>query len=192
MIKDLKRKYRSCLSTAKATWWTMPKSTLFGRREKGFSLIEMVVVVGSFGMIIVAVISTILLTFRSQNNVNSNNKLKENGASILMELRRNIFNGDSKNIICGVGGTSVFVKNRNDLGETNLVCVGGRIASVSATTVYLNSNEVSVFNCQNFAVCTKKIGTSEVIGVDFAFGLGTTTVGVSSTQFFDVSVTTRN
>jgi len=70
----------------------------------GFSLIEMVVVVGSFGLIIVAVISTILLTFRSQNKVNSNNKLNENGTNILMELRRNILNSDSENIVCDVGG----------------------------------------------------------------------------------------
>ena len=158
----------------------------------GFSLIEMVVVVGSFGMIIVAVISTILLTFRSQNKVNSTNKLGENGTSILTELRRNIFNSDSKNIVCGTGGTSVAIVNRNDKVMTNLVCVGGKIASISATTVNLNSNEVSVFSCQNFVVCTKKVGSSEVIGVDFRFGLGTTTVGVNSTQFFDTSVTTRN
>ena len=181
MIKDLKRKYRSYPPAAKAAM-----------ADRGFSLIEMVVVVGSFGMIIVAVISTILLTFRSQNKVNSNNKLGENGASILMELRRNIFNGDSKRIVCGIGGTSVAILNKNGLVDTILSCAGGKIASVSTTTVYLNSNEVNVFNCQNFVKCNEKIGSPDIGGVDFKFGLGTTTVGVSSTQFFDTSVTTRN
>ena len=160
----------------------------------GFSLIEIVVVVGSFGMIIVAVISTILLTFRSQNKINSNNKLNDNGVNILMELKRTIFNGDSTNIICGVGGTSVIVVNRNDKSETILSCADGVIsASVLATKVNLNSDEVSVVSCQDFVTCVNKVGSSEVVGVvNFKFGLGTTTVGVSTTKFFDTSVTTRN
>lgn len=161
-------------------------------RNFGFSLIEIVVVVGSFGMIIVAVISTILLTFRTQNKVGSNNKLSENGTSIMAELRRNIFNSDSKSIVCGVGGTSVTIVNRNDKEVTNLRCIGGNIASVSARTVNLNSGEITVSSCQDFVVCTTKVGTSEVTGVDFKFGLRTTTVGVTSTQFFKTSVTTRN
>lgn len=163
--------------------------------NSGFSLVEMVVVVGSFGIIIVAVISTILLTFRSQNKVNSNNKLKENGTNILMELRRNILNSDSENIICDAGGTSVAVVNRSDKGQTSLICLGNNIASVSAsigTTVFLANSEVTVNSCQNFVTCTPGVGSSEVIGVNFKFGLGTTTAGVSSTQYFDTSVTTRN
>lgn len=173
------------------------KELWYGKKENtarfGFSLIEMVVVVGSFGVIIVAVISTILLTFRSQNKVNSNNKLGENGASILMELRKNIFNSDSNNVVCDAGGTSVVIINQNGLAETTLFCGEGKIASISATTVYLNNDEVSVFSCQDFVECKKKSGSlDEVVSVDFKFGLGTTTVGINSTQYFDTSVTTRN
>ncbi len=163
--------------------------------SSGFSLIEIVVVVGSFGIIIIAVISTILLTFRSQNKVRSNNKLNENGTNIMAELRRNIYNSDSKNINCGAGGTSVTIVNRSDKRVTNLVCFDGKIASVSAvpsTTVYLNSDEVVVISCQDFVLCNPRVGSSDVAGVDFKFGLGTTTVGVASTKYFDISVTTRN
>ena len=192
MIKDLRIKNKNHSPAAKACWWTTPKATQFGGQAVGFSLIEIVVVVGSFGLIIVAVISTILLTFRSQNKVSSNNKLSENGASIMAELRRNIFNSDSKSIVCGAGGTSVTIVNRNDKEVTNLRCLGGKISSASARTVDLNSNEVLVSSCQNFVSCTTKVGSSEVVAVDFKFGLGTSVVGVNSTQFFDSSITTRN
>jgi len=165
----------------------------FNKKEKnrkfGFSLIEIVVVVGSFGMIIVAVISTILLTFRSQNMVKSNNKISENGRSILAELRRNVFNGNSSSIACGVGGSSVSISNRKDGGVTILRCLGINIASNSAN---LNSNEVVVYNCQNFAACTPKVGSTEVAAVEFNFGLLTTTTGVGSSQLFNTTVTTRN
>lgn len=161
-------------------------------QTSGFSLIEMVVVIGSFAVLIIGIISTVLLTFRSQNKVSSNNKLEENGIRILAELRRNIFNGEAMSIVCGAGGSSVSVMNRSDKLQTNLVCRGGKIASISATTVDLNDGHVSVYGCSNFVVCQPKAGTSETAKVDFNFGLGTTTVGINSTQVFSTSVTTRN
>ena len=159
------------------------------KKDSGFSLIEMVVVVGSFGIIIVAVISTILMTFKSQNMVKSNNKINENGRSILAELRRNVFNSDSGYITCGVGGSSVTVTNQKDRGVTTLVCRGNNIASNSAI---LNSGEVTAYDCQNFTTCNLKSGSSEVASVDFSFGLRTTTIGVATTQLFSTSITTRN
>jgi len=181
MIKDLKRKYRSYPPVAKAAM-----------ADRGFSLIEMVVVVGSLGVIIVAIISTILLTFRTQNMTKSNNKVSENGRNVLAELRRNIFNSDSNFVVCDIAKTSVSIVNRNDLGETTLICLGNYIASMSAgTTIYLNSDEMTVNSCQNFAVCQNKTGSSEVASVTFNFGLRATTVGVGASQFFNTKVTTR-
>jgi len=158
-------------------------------KKSGFSLIEMVVVVGSFSIIIVAVISTILLTFRSQSRVKVNNKLNENGRNVLAELRRSVFNGDSKSIVCGVGGSSVSISNSITKEETILICSQGNI---KANLANLNSNEVTVINCQNFASCTNKTGLDEVAIVEFNFGLTTTNDGVGSTQLFNATVTTRN
>jgi type II secretory pathway pseudopilin PulG len=159
------------------------------KKYYGFSLIEMVVVVGSVGIMIVAVISTILMTFKSQNMVKSNNKISENGRSILAELRRNVFNSDASTISCGVGGSSVIVTNKKDGGVTTLVCLGINIASNSAN---LNSGEVAVYNCQNFVTCNLRSDSSGVASVDFNFGLRTTTTGIATTQMFSTSVTTRN
>ncbi len=171
----------------------------FGIKKKvkngvgGYTLIEMVVVVGSLGVIIVAIISTILLTFRTQNMVKSNSKISENGRNIVAELRRNIFNGDSNFLVCDVAKTSVTVVNRNDMGQSKLICLGNYIASISAgTTVYLHNQEVTVSSCQNFAVCQYRAGTTDVVGVAFNFGLEATTVGVGASQFFNTKVTTRN
>ena len=168
----------------------MTSSLFFKKNNKGYTLIEMVVVVGSLGIIIVAVISTILVTFRSQNKVKANNKTSENGRMILTELRRNIFNGTSKSIVCGLGGSSVSIADLNiGTTTTSLVCRNNNIASNSAT---LNSSEVIVYGCQNFVTCTNKAGTSEVATVKFSFGLSSITAGVGTSQMFDTIVTTRN
>jgi len=66
------------------------------------------------------------------------------------------------------------------------------VSASIGTTVFLANSEVTVSSCQNFVTCTPGVGSSEIIGVNFKFGLGTSTVGVSSTQYFDTSVTTRN
>ena len=191
MIKDLRIKNKNHPPAAKAAWWTTPKATQFGGQARGFSLIEIVVVVGSFSMIVVGVISTILLTFRSQNKVKTNNKTSENAQIVLTELRRNIFNSDSTLINCGAlgVGSSVTLRNRNNLGVTSIVCGGNNIASNSAI---LNSKEVVVYNCQNFAKCITKPGSSEVASVEFNFGLRAITGGVGSSEVFSTTVTTRN
>lgn len=162
------------------------------KQDFGFSLIEMVVVVGSVGVIIVAVISTIVLTFRSQNMVKTKNKINENARSIIYDLRRSVFNSGSQQVVCGVGNSSVSVINSFDGKETNLACVGTNIASSSATTVYLNSNEVSVYGCDNFVICEPAIGATEVAGVTFNFGLSASTNGVGTSQMFNTRVSTRN
>ena len=165
------------------------KADSWPKKSYGFSLIEMVVVVGSLGIIIVAVISTILLTFRSQNMVKSNNKISENARSIIAELRRNVFNGNSFSIVCDVGSSSVSITNQKDGEITTLKCLGGNI---DLNTTNLNSSEVAVFNCQNFVACINKTGSLEVVAVDFNFGLRTTTAGVGLSQLFTTTVTTRN
>ena len=166
---------------------------IFNKKEKnkksGFSLIEMVVVVGSFSMIIVGIISTILLTFNSQTKVKTNNKVSENGRIVLSELRRNIFNSSSNTIVCDVGGSSVSFINQKDKETTILRCLGDKIASNSAN---LNSSEVVVYGCESFATCTVKVGSTEVASVEFNFGLKTGIGGVGSSQVFNTTVTTRN
>ena len=164
------------------------------KQSFGFSLIEMVVVVGSVGIIIVAVISTIILTFRSQNMVKSKNKINENARNIIYELRRLVFSGGSQQIVCGTGNSSVLVTNVFDKQETILSCVGGNIASSSAKIVNLNTSEVTVFGCQNFVVCEDNTGLTEDIGVtvSFNFGLSASTNGVGTSQMFNTWVSTRN
>lgn len=161
--------------------------------SSGFSLIEMVVVVGSLSVIIVAVISSILLTFRSQNTVSSNDKVSENGRSILAELRRGVFSSDPSKIVCGAGGTAVTVVNRLDNSATTLICVNSGtnnyIAAKSETeTTKLSSDEVLV-SCQNFVSCTNQ--GQDIVSVGFSFGLRSVTSGIGSSRVFTTTVTSR-
>lgn len=159
-------------------------------KNLGFTLIEMVVVVASVGIIVVAVIGTILGTFKSQNRNKSMNVISENGQMIIRELRHNILSSNSQRIVCSTGGTSVSMVDLVTAEETVLFCGNNKIASISAQERRLNNDEVNVTNCNNFVVCSP--GNTNVTNIIFNFGLGATVAGVSVTKNFETTVTVRN
>lgn len=164
-------------------------------KKNGYTLVEIMVVVVSLGMIMTATVGVILGSFRAQNRTKSNNKVIENGSWIINELRKNVFNSLSSDIVCGVGGSSVAVKNFNDGRVTTLSCnvASNRIASSSAVggTVSLNNSEVVITDCTSFVVCETN-ADDEVMEVNFNFGIGATTSGIGITQIFTTKVTLRN
>lgn len=161
--------------------------------NRGYTLIEIVVVVASVGMIMTAVVGMVLGTFRAQNRTESNNKVTENGSWIMNELRKNVFNSYAEDTVCSGDGLSVEIKSLVDGQITTLSCdkFTNKIASVSATkTSLLNSDEVEVVDCTDFAVCESN--GDKVSGVVFNFTLEATTKGIGSTQAFTTKVTLRN
>ena len=153
--------------------------------QKGYTLVEIMVVVSAVGLIMTAMIGVILSGFKAQNRTKSDSKVAENGSWIIKELRNNIFN--SKILECGEDGKSVQIESINDGKITTLSCdqVTKKIASTSATEKELNSDEVEVVDCNDFVIC-------EDSGVVFKFSLGPTTNGVGSSQVFSTKVTLRN
>lgn len=150
--------------------------------QKGYTLVEIIVVVAAVGLIMTAMIGVILSSFKAQNSVKSDNKVTENGSWIIKELRNNIFN--SKILECGQDGKSIQLTSLDDKQITTLSCdkTGNKIASNSAS---LNNGEVNIVDCSDFVKC-------EDSGVVFKFILEPKIKGVGSSQVFSTKVTFRN
>ena len=163
--------------------------------QVGYTLVEIMVVVASIGLIITAVVGVILGTFKAQNRDNSNKKIMESGSLVMNELRKNIFNSFSNSIVCSDDKLSVELKSIVDGEVTTLSCdkTGNKIASTSATREpdILNSNDVNITDCNNFVSCEGNVDEN-VSGVVFNFGLSAVTSGVGISQTFTNRVTLRN
>jgi len=169
-------------------------SKIFFKR-RGFTLVEIVIVVMAIGLIMVSIIGVTLKVFRSHNMAESTNKVVQNGSFILNELRRNVLNSSQTEISCPTGvGSSIAMINLYDGEKTTIVC-GQKIASISATrigeTIFLSGVEVAVTDCNTFVSCST-LSPTEVSAVSFRFGLNSQTSGVGASQIFDIDVTVRN
>ena len=164
------------------------------KNNTGYTLVEIMVVVASLGLIMTSMVGIILGSFKAQNRTKSTNKIMENGTWIISELRKNVFNSSKKNVICAEDGLSVEVKNLMDGGISVLSCNQNtnQIASESALgKVLLNNSEVSITDCTDFVVCDEN-EAGEVTSLTFNFGIGATTGGISVVQDFTTKITLRN
>lgn len=160
--------------------------------NKAFTLIEMVVVTAAVAMIMVALVSVVLATFKSQNQSKSSSKVSSGGNWILNELKRNVLSSNGQNIVCNPNNLSIGLTNVNDGDWTTISCSSNRIASVSASrTIYLDSSDISIIDCSQFVSCSV-LPSLEVSVVSFNFGVGASTVGIGVTQHFEIDMTLRD
>ncbi|MFA5749707.1 MAG: prepilin-type N-terminal cleavage/methylation domain-containing protein [Candidatus Shapirobacteria bacterium] len=160
-------------------------------KKTGFTLIEMIVVVASTGLIMTAITGITLGIFKSQNRNKSTNKVVQNGNWIMNELKKNVLNSSGTQINC-INNVSIGMTNLDDNGSTVFSCGNNNIASTSGSLVRsLTNNQVNVTDCTNFVSCTESPALG-VTSVKFNFGVGTTTAGVSVSQNFSLDVSVRN
>lgn len=163
------------------------------KNKFGFTLIEIVVVVSSIGIIMIIVVGTILQTMKAQNRNRAISKLSDEGNWILSELRRNVFNSGG-GLLCSSDNLSVGLTSVVDNLSTVLSCSvnGNKIASSSGSIEKkLNSDSVTINNCDNFVFCGDGTG-DELRVVTFKFSLSTLVSGVGTTQDFWTTVVGRN
>lgn len=163
--------------------------------QSGYTLVEIMVIVAATGLIMTSVIGIVLGSFKAQNRNSSTKKVADNGAMIISELRKNVFNSSRNNISCSSDDKSlVTVKNIMDDGITELSCdvATNKIASTSAIGQdVLNTTEVMVTDCSQFVSCEEDTN-GEISNLVFSFGLWATTSGVGASQTFNTSITLRN
>lgn len=161
------------------------------RKNFGFTLVEIIVVVTILAVIMVSIISVVISVLKVQNQTKSNTKVVSGGGMILNELKKNVLNSDKSTIVCSEDKSSVSFVNNFDGQNTEINCSAGKIASISAQTVYLNGGDVLVTDCSNFVTCYYQ-QSLEVSSVKFNFGIGSSVSGISANQNFEMEVAVRN
>jgi len=163
------------------------------KNKKGFTLIEIIVVTGAVGLIMVALIGIVLSTFKSQNRTKAKNLVSQNGAWILSELKRDILTSSSQKIRCGADNLSIGFTNLSNGEPTTFVCGSGKIASNSAHPATLNDINKVIVSCGSvFVSCSTLPSSDEVSAVNFNFILTSNFLGIGASQSFDLKVTVRN
>lgn len=183
--------------------------------KKGFTLVEILIVV-SVTVLIIASISGIMSgVFISQSKSKANDKITQNGVWILNELKKNILNVDNTNsrngskFTCPVNsnGNSITVTSIKDGETTTIKCLdtvdGYKIASISGRrtglgvgeTIYLfqGMKDAQLRDCSNFVSCsTLPSLVLSRVKFDFTLEAGTETLSVGVTKNFLIDVTLRN
>lgn len=166
-------------------------------------MIEMVVIVGVMGVIMIAIVSIMINSFRAKNRIEVADVVETSGTTVYRQLKDNLITATAVGMTCATDasqvGSTLAVMNINDGVVTNLVCYeGSRIASESANGVFrLTDESVGVSGCDNFARCELfPDSTDRVTKVNFLFNLssGTTSVQAekSKTRQFRFEVVPRN
>ncbi len=176
--------------------------------NSGFTLIEILVVVGVVMIIMLSLSGIMSGVFSSQDKNKASNKIDQNGNWILSELKKNILNADSKSenglkFNCSVGvGSSIEITSVKDGEKTLITCLGSgddfKIASISAaigTTVYLfeKNKDLQLDNCNSFISCST-LPSLELSNVSFNFNLkaGNNILSGGTSRAFSMDVTLRN
>jgi len=164
------------------------------KNKKGFSLIEIIVVVAVMGFILTSITTVLVNSFKAKNRINWADKVEQNGAWILSEIRKNVinvpgdgidFDSDNKSFITTIDGTTIQCDNDN-----------GWIASESAYRATLSSDEVTVSGCENFITVTTSPSTNKVVNLKIGFSLSAGQVDGSPSdyvsKYFSSEIKIRN
>lgn len=122
-------------------------------KEKGFTLIEILVVVGIFAIIAVIGSGSFFSLLRGSTKSRSASTVKQNGDYALGVMERMIRNAryleeNSGGLICDSGMTEIKIKNP-DGGSTEFKCEANSISSDSGELVRkLIDEELTVTDCQ--------------------------------------------
>lgn len=180
--------------------------------KKGFTLIEIILVVSAMVILITSLSGIFFGVFGSKNKNEAIDKITQNGNFILDEIKKNVINADGSgengvDFSCSINdfGTSITYKNVKDGESTTISCLsdpngGYRIASISGklgvgTTMILfqKNNDLQLNNCNNFVTCST-LPSLQLSDVKFNFILNAGTEGLSSgtSKAFFIDVTLRN
>ena len=177
--------------------------------KKGFTLVELLVIVGVMMIIMVSIGGIVSGVFSSQRKNKVLEKISISGGWVLNELKKNILNSDGTNFVCpafGSYGSSITMTNVKDGEKTTITCFNDangdyKIASISGksvgTTIYLfeKNNDLVLRNCENFVSCESMPDTSSKLSkVKFNFTLGASDQDnlIGQTKVFSTDLTVRN
>lgn len=159
--------------------------------KKGFSLIELIVVIGLLSLLMIAISSTMLMSIVSSNRIRTTTKVKQAGGYAIGQIQSMVRSAKSISTCDATTPSLTFVNQ--DGGTTNLFTQndGANVRISSNSGVYLTPVNVST---TNFSI-TCEPSEDDPSLIKFSFYLQDTR-SVESTQnpilHFETSVSTRN
>jgi type II secretory pathway pseudopilin PulG len=165
-------------------------------KEKGFTLIELIVIIGMSAMVMVTVGGILTSSYRAKNTSDRTDLIQQQSTFLTEQIKKNILEAIPDQIVCPVGtGTSISFTTKKG-GMTRISCddTTGQVASFSAMGVgySLLSNNVVARNCDEFVTC-ELLPSLEVSSVNFKMNLGTSILGSeTNTIEFMTRITPRD
>jgi type II secretory pathway pseudopilin PulG len=143
-------------------------------KKIGFTLIEILVVVGILGTVMI--ISGVVLTntLRTGNRVVSSDEVETSGTYILGAMKQLILSSKPETLteLGSCSSSRLELVNRFDDSQIILECINGKISSNSAQ---LHPDSIQVLNdCANFLSCDTS-GEFPVINIGFTLSKGEAT-----------------
>lgn len=155
--------------------------------KKGFSLIELIVVIGLLSLLMLAISSTMLMSMVSSNRVRTVTKVKQAGNYALGQIQ-NMVRGAKIISLCDSTDESITLINL-DGGETQIFLESERIASNSGFYLIPDNLTVTNFNL----TCNPDDLEPHFIDISFDLRDNQTTQSVQSPLLhFATSINLRN
>ncbi|MEI8232796.1 MAG: type II secretion system protein [bacterium] len=151
--------------------------------KTGFSLIELVVVIGLLSLLMLAISGTMMMSVVSSTRIRTTTKVKQAGNYAMDQISFMIRNAKSITN-CNASTKEVALINP-DGGQTTFSLSSSRIASVSATTAYLTPSNLTV---SNYAL---DCSVTNLVKLSFYLKDSTLTKG-NPNLYFETSINTRN
>jgi prepilin-type N-terminal cleavage/methylation domain-containing protein len=170
------------------------------RKRNGFSLIEIIVVVSVMGFILTSITTVLVNSFKAKNKISWGDKVEQNGAWILSEIRKNVVNISGSDIGYNLTDRSYITVINTGTTIRCFDCLDytdSRIASESALNIArLSGEEVEVCGCPDFITVTASTSTGKVESLKIGFSLSAGQIGGDPSdyvsKYFSSEIKIRN
>lgn len=120
--------------------------------KTGFTLIEVVVVVGVVSIILLVTSDILVSSLRSTTRTESTSQLEGAGTAVMDAVKINVLRAAPGTLVCPIGlGSSFSFTDKDDNQVTSISCAeNDQIASNSANPMRLTPDTIHVSGCGNF------------------------------------------
>lgn len=142
--------------------------TVINKKNKGFSVIELLVVITVFAVVGVLASRSIFLTLRSSKKSDSLVRVRENVNYALSTIERQIRNSGSITSTCtGAASASISYVSIEGIASTFTCVTPGATGYISSGSARLTSSDISITSC-SFSCTQANINNPPVIQVTIA------------------------
>ncbi len=165
-----------------------------GNSPRGFTLVELVVIVALFAATGTVIVSIIFATLRASSKSDRLVSLKQNGNNALSQIVKQVRYAKSLDSACSAVDGPIAIRSLSDNSKTTFVCSTGSTGTIASNGASLvDTNAVTVTQC---SFTCSQASPDDPPTINFSFTLDSKNAGnlVEATGSipFQTSVTLRN